>query len=115
MELYWLTLGVLAVWRVTHLLQAEDGPGDVLVRLRRAAGTGFWGDLLDCFYCLSLWVSAPFALWIGDTVMEWIVLWPALSGGAILLQRVTARDSGPAPAPYFEDEKEDDHGMLRGE
>jgi len=27
---------MLTVWRVTHLLQAEHGPSDVMVRLRRA-------------------------------------------------------------------------------
>ena len=30
MDLYWLVLGALAVWRLTHLLQAEDGPADLL-------------------------------------------------------------------------------------
>ena len=54
MDIYDLVLGTLAVWRITHLLQAEDGPWDVVVRLRRRTGTGFWGQLLDCFYCLSV-------------------------------------------------------------
>ena len=42
MRFYWLALGILAVWRVTHLLHAEDGPWDVLYRLRRRLGDGFW-------------------------------------------------------------------------
>ena len=54
---YWLTLGILAVWRVTHLLQAEDGPWDMVVRFRLWLADGFWGRLLDCFYCLSIWVA----------------------------------------------------------
>lgn len=86
---YWLALGVLAAWRVTHLLYAEDGPWDLVVRLRRLAGDGFWGALLDCFYCLSLWIAAPFAYWIGAGWKERLLLWPALSAGAILLERVT--------------------------
>jgi hypothetical protein len=53
MYFYRLLLGILAVWRITHLLNAEDGPWEVVVRLRRIAGEGFWGQLLDCFYCLS--------------------------------------------------------------
>src|SRR5690606_6645885 len=77
-RLYWALLGVLAVWRVTHLLQAEDGPWDVVVRLRRAAGAGFFGRLLDCFYCLSLWVALPAALAIGTDAFERLLLWPAL-------------------------------------
>jgi hypothetical protein len=42
-------LAALATWRVTHLLVAEDGPADVVVRLRRRAGFGWAGDVLDCF------------------------------------------------------------------
>src|ERR1051326_1161430 len=58
-KFYYLALGILAVWRITHFFQAEDGPWDVAVRLRRLVGNGFWGKLLDCFYCLSIWISAP--------------------------------------------------------
>ncbi len=90
-----LVIGVLVVWRVTHLLVAEDGPWDVVIRLRRRAGDGFWGALLDCFYCLSLWVAVPFALLLGEAWTERLLLWPALSAGAILLERVTS--SGKTP------------------
>jgi hypothetical protein len=96
---YWLILGILGVWRVTHLLYAEDGPFRLLARLRRLAGQGFWGGLLDCFYCLSLWMAVPFAWFLGAEWKERLLLWPALSGGAILLERATAR---PAPS-YSED------------
>jgi hypothetical protein len=88
MHFYWLALGILAVWRITHLLNAEDGPWELVVRLRRLAGSGFWAALLDCFYCLSLWIAAPFAYWIGRGWMERLVLWPALSAGAIILERL---------------------------
>jgi hypothetical protein len=87
---------VLAVWRITHLLWAEDGPGDIFVRLRRLAGSGFFGRLLDCFYCLSLWVSIPFAWALGGTWVDRALLWFSLSGGAILLERATATRT-PAP------------------
>jgi hypothetical protein len=114
---YWLTLGVLGVWRITHLLNAEDGPWDVMVRLRRHAGNGFWGALLDCFYCLSLWVAAPLAYWLGDSWRECLLLWPALSAGAILLQKLTSRnDDRNPPATYFEGPEEGNHDvMLRQE
>lgn len=106
MRFYWLVLGILCVWRITHLFQAEDGPWDLLVRLRRRAGAGFWGSLLDCFYCLSLWIAAPFAYLLGDEWIERLLLWPALSAGAIVLERVTNHGHGAPPAVYFED-KED--------
>ena len=113
MRFYWLILGVLGVWRITHLLAAEDGPWDLLVRLRRRAGDGFWGGLLDCFYCLSLWISVPFALLLGGSWLERLLLWPALSGAAILLERATSRPAAPPPALYFEEREDED--VLRQE
>ena len=92
MDVYRFVLGVLAVWRVTHLLYAEDGPWDTIVRVRRLAGAGFWGRLLDCFYCLSLWIAAPLAVLLGSGWAERLLLWPALSAGAILIERVTSRE-----------------------
>lgn len=115
MRFYWLVLGILAVWRITHLLQAEDGPGEILVRLRRRAGAGFWGSLLDCFYCLSLWIAVPAACLLGEGWRERLLLWPALSAGAILLERATSPERGPAPAPYLEDEEENDVVLRREE
>ena len=106
MSFYWLVLGTLAVWRVTHLLTAETGPWDVLLRLRRLAGGGFLSSLIHCFYCLSLWVSVPFAYLIGERIRERILLWLAFSGAAILLERVTSREEEILPAAYTEDEEE---------
>ena len=90
-ESYWLILSVLAAWRLAHLFNAEDGPWDLLVRLRRLAGVGFAGSLLDCFYCLSLWVSAPFAFGLSNDWPHRLMLWFAISGGACLLERLTVR------------------------
>ena len=80
-------LAVLATWRVTHLLAAEDGPGDIIYRLRRRLGQSLVGQLMDCFNCLSLWVAAPAALFVTHDVAEWFVGWLAISGGACLLER----------------------------
>ncbi len=110
---YWLVLGILGVWRLTHLLNAEDGPWDLLVRLRRAVGNSFWGSLMDCFYCLSLWVAAPFAWVIGHGWRERLLLWPALSGAAILLERVTRRPEANDQVPTYYVEDEEDPNVLR--
>ena len=91
-DFYRLVVGILVVWRITHLLFAEDGPWDAIIWLRRQAGTGFWGKLLDCFYCLSLWIAAPLAMLLGSGWEGRLLLWPALSAGAILLERLTSRD-----------------------
>jgi len=97
-----LLLSILAVWRVTHFFWGEDGPGDIVIRIRRLAGDGFFGRVLDCFYCLSLWVAIPFAIVIGGTWPERVIAWFGLSGGAILLERITARESPTAPAEATE-------------
>lgn len=112
MRFYRFLLGILSVWRITHLLYAEDGPWDGVVHLRQSAGSGFWGQLLDCFYCLSVWIAAPIAIYLGQKLDERILMWPALSAGAILLERVVDRGHGEAPVLFFE-ESEDDYVMLR--
>jgi hypothetical protein len=99
-----LVLAVLAVWRVSHLLAREDGPGQVLARLRARLGWGFWGRLMDCFYCLSVWVAAPLAPFVAHGPAQVLVAWLALSGGACLLERL-----GAAPvtlAPLSTDDEE---------
>lgn len=105
-------VGTLCVWRITHLLQAEDGPWDMSVKLRHAMGSGFWGGLLDCFNCLSLWISVPAAIIMGTTVREQVFLWPAFSAGAILFEAAINRIQEAPPAPYIED-GEDNNGLLR--
>jgi hypothetical protein len=96
----WLrfALAALATWRVTHLLASEDGPADLVVRLRVHLGDGFAGRLLDCFYCLSLWVAAPFALFVTGEPTGWAVSWLALSGAACLLERIGAPGAIMPPA-----------------
>ena len=82
-------IAALAVWRLSHLLAAEDGPRDVIVRVRRALGTTNWGKLMDCFYCLSVWISIPFAFFIADWMLDRFVVWLALSGAASLANKFT--------------------------
>lgn len=108
----WLRLlvAMLAVWRVSHLIVAEDGPWDVIVRMRHGAGQGILGRLMDCFYCTSLWAAAPAALVVTREPAAWVVAWLAISGGACLLERATSREP-PAPAV---DREEDIDGLLWG-
>lgn len=83
-----LFAGILATWRVTHLITAEDGPWNLVARLRQAAGSGFFGHLMDCFYCSSMWIALPLAYWVGASWAARGVAWLALSGGAILVERL---------------------------
>jgi hypothetical protein len=91
-------LAALATWRVTHLLAREDGPAGAVVWLRARAGSGPLGELMDCFYCLSMWCAVPFGVALcrrrGDVPITSL----ALSGTACLLERLVpeADDSGGA-------------------
>jgi hypothetical protein len=108
-----LVLGVLTVWRITRLLNAEDGPWSLSVHIRRRVGRGFWGTVLDCFYCLSLWVAAPVAVLAGRNHRERMLLWPALSAGAVLLEQATVhRAESTVPMRLSSIEEPDE--LLRG-
>ena len=87
-------LCALAVWRLGHLLAREDGPFDLVFRLRRAAGVGFFGSLLDRFYCLSLWLALPFVFLLSHDWTTRSVAWLALSGAASLLFKITDDKTG---------------------
>jgi len=108
------SLAMLATWRVTHLLAAEDGPGDVIARFRAWLGQTRVGRLMDCFNCLSLWVAAPAALFVSRSPLEWLFTWLALSGAACLLERATQQPVVIESMPQ-ELQGDKDHGMLRSE
>jgi hypothetical protein len=82
----WFVLGVLAVWRMTHMLHLERGPWGVVARVRAAAERAGLGGVVKCFFCLSLWIALPFAWWMASGWAARAVLWLALSAGAILIE-----------------------------
>jgi len=107
-------LAALATWRMTHLLASEDGPGNGVARLRaRLAGT-IWGAMIGCFACLSMWIAIPLAFFVTLRPIGTLVAWLALSGAALLLERMS-------PEPIVVERicepttGDDTHGMLRPE
>jgi hypothetical protein len=82
-------LAALAVWRLTHLISKEDGPWDLMIGFRRVLANSLLGGVVSCFYCLSVWVAIPFVFFVPGTVIERIVVWLALSGAAVVLERMT--------------------------
>jgi hypothetical protein len=80
-------VAALATWRLTHLMVLEDGPFDVIARVRGALGRA--GRVLDCFYCCSIWIAAPLALFVTRRPLVWLCVWPALSGVACIVQRAS--------------------------
>ena len=63
-------------------------PADIVVRLRSMLGNTMAGRLMDCFYCLSLWIALPVTLPLSRSVPEGVLTWLALSGGACLLHGI---------------------------
>ena len=104
----WFLLGVLAVWRVTHLVHAEHGPWGILARSRAAAARLGFGEVFACFYCLSLWTAAPAAFWLASSWPARVVAWLALSAGAILIE---VRGLGGVGGPSSPGDTDD--AMLR--
>jgi hypothetical protein len=92
MDPFQFLITTLATWRITHLVQAEDGPWDIVFKIRKALGNGFWGSLMDCFYCVSIWISLTFAIIYGKTILNFFSYWMAISGGAILLQKISSKE-----------------------
>jgi len=109
-----LTLSALATWRLTHLLAEEDGPADLVLRLRRVAGSSLLGQVMDCFYCTSVWVALPIAVGLTSERVAMVprarsrrsrpaawarrsVAWLALSGAACLLEQATRPRDAPQP------------------
>ncbi len=93
----------LACWRITHLFSKEDGPFDIIFILRRKAGAGFFGSLLDCFYCVSVWAALPFGIWQGESYWQKLLYWVAISGAACLLEQATTKYKNEDPPFYKED------------
>jgi hypothetical protein len=90
-------VGTLATWRIAHLLAVEDGPAEIVLRVRIRLGDGMLGQLMDCFNCLSLWVAAPVSLLVARRPRELPLVWLALSGAACLLERSMPRGTGRLP------------------
>jgi hypothetical protein len=83
---------VVVVWRITHLIGVEDGPFDLIIKLRKLAGNSFLGKLMDCFYCLSIWIGF-FAAWYAATGFAEIIIFTIYySGASILLEKITNKN-----------------------
>jgi hypothetical protein len=78
----------VVVWRLTHLVGTEDGPFDSIIKLRKAAGDSFLGKLMDCFYCLSIWIGLLAASYSSSNFNELILFTLYYSGAAIVLEKL---------------------------
>lgn len=98
MTFFGLIISLLAVWRLGHMIQVESGPANMFGWLRNKlkwdqndhARDGSLAELGQCFLCLSVWLSIPFAVWLaGDNWLAIIPLTLAISAAAIILNQIT--------------------------
>ena len=82
----------IVVWRLTHLISSEDGPFDLIIKIRKMAGTTFFGTLMDCFYCLSIWIGLLCACLASRDWQEIVLLALYYSGASILLEKLTNKN-----------------------
>lgn len=57
---------------------------------------------MDCPDCLSLWFAAPIAVQLAEGWRFGILLWLAISGGACLVEQLSARLRRPEPPPIID-------------
>jgi hypothetical protein len=97
----------LATWRLTSLVVKEDGPWNLLARLRHLIGVRFdaasqpYGlnivaEALTCMWCSSVWVGVAFSLsYLTFPEPTRLVGFPlALSAAALVLQRLVTNEPG---------------------
>ena len=92
-----LGIGALAVWRVSSLVVHEDGPANLVVRVRALVDRTPLAGVMDCFACTSVWVGGVVAVALFGgrlPAREVAVAAVALSGAAMLAERALATSVG---------------------
>lgn len=97
MKLLDVAILILATWRLASMLAGEDGPYNVLAKIRYLAGVRYdehslpygkneVGKMVLCVWCNSVWIgglwTVVYYFWSGCV---WLALPLALSAGAIWL------------------------------
>lgn len=93
-----LAVLALACWRLTSLAVSEDGPYDVLAKMRskigvrydehsQAYGANIVAEAFTCAWCLSVWLGAALVICyaLAAEITVWLSLPFALSAVVVLL------------------------------
>jgi hypothetical protein len=84
----------LCVFRLAYMLAYEDGPWDVLYRIRKRLGNSTLGNLMDCPDCSSLWLSAFAAAIVWGININYVFYFPALSAVTVILTHLFGDKDG---------------------
>jgi hypothetical protein len=89
---HWLTLVllILASYRLTHLITLDTITEPIRTRL---ASVPFLGELISCYWCAGIWVSALLVAghywWPGPTGVIALIL--AIAGGQALVETLSKK------------------------
>lgn len=94
--LLWVTVAVLANYRIARMLASEDGPFDLFSRLNAWVGGGknWVGRGLSCPLCVGFWLALPIALLVLPLLpiaIDWrsvLLLWLGIAGAQTVVQKV---------------------------
>jgi hypothetical protein len=83
MTLLTLLILILATWRISSLLTNEEGPFEILSRLRKLTGA------FDCLWCMSIWTGVFITglYWYSSGLATLLCLPFALSAGAVAWEK----------------------------
>lgn len=100
---------VLAVWRLSHMLVKEPGPGDVMANFRDFLvqtdwTPEWWAEASQCVSCASVWV-AGLLLIVDRTPLRWLRWVLAGSAVAKLLEDYFYESAGTVLGPGEEEER----------
>jgi hypothetical protein len=106
-DVWFFVLCALAVWRVAHLLISENGPWNLVLKMRTAFGFEVLSHPATCFYGLSFLAALPPALWMSSSRIGFAIQWMALSAAASLLEKIMQMphrklQNYPLPASYLD-------------
>jgi hypothetical protein len=78
---------VLAAWRLTALIAYESGPFHVFAHVRRLLVRIRLAQLVTCFHCLALWMTAAVVLAVYELTPWTVLLWVAAAGAVSIIER----------------------------
>jgi hypothetical protein len=98
-----IAVAALAVWKVCQILAYEDGPWDLVIRLRKSLYrerdrlknreriSGQVLLMISCVSCSSFWVSIPAAFWVTSIWQDRIVSWLCVAALATVIDHLDRR------------------------
>ena len=84
-----ILLATTAVYRISRMIVAEEGPAHIFELLRHATrDDSHWLHAgIRCPLCISFWLSLPTAVMMANSWQEFILLWFGVAGLVTLIYR----------------------------